>query len=185
MYCLYPSPFNPSKHTDKNNFSLKHRTPCSALAHLSLCQDEYSFLTQESLVGLPKKSLPHAHTVPSLLLLIMLAAQGHNKGAGRGMGEQGHSKEPAHILIHHKACVQCYLYAAQIFPYPWCHHISLKPGAITLPQHSFFIFSPACFPSLLSQLFLPKVVTCQIRPTFSLILLRVGDLLLKQRCAEM
>lgn len=115
----------------------------------------------------------------------MLAAQGHNKGAGGGMGEQGHSKEPAHILIHHEACVQCYLYAAQIFPYPWCHHISLNPGAITPPQHSFFIFSPACFPSLLSQLLLPKVVTCQIRPTFSLILLRVGDLLLKQRCAEM
>lgn len=37
---------------------------------------------------------------------------------------------------------------------------------------------------LLSLLLVPQIGTSQIQPTFSLILLRVSDLLLKQRCSD-
>lgn len=54
-----------------------------------------------------------ANTFPRLLPLATLVAQGHNEGAGGGMGEQEHSWKPAHTLTHHRACIQGFLYAAQ------------------------------------------------------------------------
>ena len=59
---------------------------------------------------------------------------------------------------------------------------SLDPDGIAPPQHSFFIFSPACSPSLFSVPFTQSSNLSE--PTFSLVSLRAGDLLLKQRCAE-
>lgn len=62
---------------------------------------------------------------------------------------------------------------------------SLDPGATGPPQHSLLCFLPCMFPvSVVPVLPLPKVVTSQIQPTFSLILLRVGDQNRKQNSGE-
>lgn len=132
-------------------------------------------------------SPPYAHTFLSLLALITLSDQDHNEDDGGGMGEQRHSKQPAHILISHShtqdLCTALPVGYPNIF-LPMVPPHCLDPGAIAPPQYSFLIFFHACSLFLLSLLRLPKVGTCHIQPIFSLFLLKVGDLILQQRCAE-
>lgn len=170
-----------SKQTHTLVISPKHSTlPCLSLAHVDLWQDEHPFLMWVLLLDL-LTTFHLVHTASTAFSHLLRYSLGLRCQKRRRNGRSTASSLAAYSFIIWSVYN---VYAAQKFPHLWCHHVVWIQVLSPFPVFVLHFLSLSCSPSLSSILFQPKVVTSQTQPMFCLILLRVGNQSIKQKCAK-